>query len=445
MKKLSIMAMTGLLVTSTTGNTVLATTYDGSDRATSEAAVQILPGTGVIDPEVPNPIDPEEPSIPIDPINPNPGSLRINHVSDLNFGDFTLTGRKEMLHAKKVTTTTGQDLPAFINIADLRGTGDGWTLKVSQSGELVRGGVLTFDPEYNGADQGIESVGGELAADGDEIDVLIAEKNAGMGSHSALLGGIDGVSLTIPKDATVGQQKASLNWNIVADPTAEIPEEIVEIPDNNLRAALKEELGVTDDNQITKAKMETMTEFTAVGKGIEELTGMEYASNLKTLKLDNNKITNESIAPVIRLAKLETVDLGGNQIMNSQILSNWASSSYASSLTRINAHNQNLGRRLSAVNSTDVALLGLRRIDGNALQMKNLIGDSSGNYSSLDAVMVVGSNVELDFQFIEAPIFQVNDVPSGTRSLKYQALWESPKVGFSAYVEVNGLDLQIEP
>lgn len=436
--------MTGLLVTSTAGNTVLATTYDGADKATSEAAIQILPGTGVIDPEVPNPIDPEEPSIPVDPINPNPGSLRINHVSDLNFGDFTLTGRKEKIHAKKVTTKTGQDLPAFINIADLRGTGDGWTLKVSQSGELVRGGALAFDPEYNGADPGIESVGGELAADGDEIDVLIAEKNAGLGSHSALLGGIDGVSLTIPKDATVGQQKASLNWNIVADPTTEIPEEKVEIPDDHLRAALKEELGVTDDNQITKAKMETLTEFTAVGKGIEELTGMEYASNLKILKLDNNKITSESIAPVTRLEKLETVDLGGNQIMNSQVLFNWANKFLLKGpLQRINAHNQNLGRVLSAVDSKDVALLDLKRVGTNSLQMKNLIGNSSGGYSSLDAVTLDGSNFGVDFQFMEAPIFQVNDVPGGTERLKYQFERGITKLGFSAYVELYDLDVQI--
>lgn len=185
MKKLSIIVMTGLLVTTTSGNSVLAATFDGPDSAESEASIRILPGTGTTDPEITNPIDPGEPSVPVDPVNPNPGALRINHVSDLNFGDVTLTGQKETLHAEKVKTKTDQELPAFINVADLRGTGEGWSLKVSQNGELVRGGVLGFQPEYNGADKGIETVGGELASDGDEIDLLIAGENAGMGSHLA--------------------------------------------------------------------------------------------------------------------------------------------------------------------------------------------------------------------------------------------------------------------
>lgn len=445
MKKLSIIVMTGLLVTTTTGNSVLAATFDGPDSAESEASIRILPGTGTTDPEITNPIDPGEPSVPVDPVNPNPGALRINHVSDLNFGDVTLTGRKETLHAEKVKTKTGEELPAFINVADLRGTGEGWSLKVSQNGELVRGGVLGFQPEYNGADKGIETVGGELASDGDEIDLLIAGENAGMGSHSALLGGMDGVTLTIPKDATVGKQRASLNWNIVADPSTTIPDEVVEIPDSHLRTAIKEALGVTDDNQITKTKMETLTEFTAVGKGIVDLTGIEYASNLKTLKLDNNRITNEGIVPATKLAKLETVDLGGNGIMNSQILNNWTKDYAASSLKRINAHSQNLGRTLSAMDSKDVGLLNLKRIDGNRIQMQNLIGDFTGRFTSLYAVTLDGSDFGVDFEFVDGPIFQVSNLPATTNTLKYQAAWGISKLGYSAYVAVDDLDIQIEP
>lgn len=441
MKKLSIIAMTGLLVTTTTGNTVFATTFGGPDSAKSEASIQILPGKGTTDPEITNPIDPGEPSVPVDPINPNPGALRINHVSDLNFGDFTLTGRKETLHAKKVKTTTDQELPAFINVADLRGTGEGWSLKVSQSGELVRGGVLEFQPEYNGADQGIETVGGDLAGDGDEIDLLIAGENAGMGSHSALLGGMDGVTLTIPKDATVGKQQASLNWNIVADPSTTIPDEIVEIPDTNLRTAIKEALDVTDDNQITKAKMEALTDFTAVDKGIVDLTGIEYASNLTTLKLDNNRITNEGIVPATKLAKLVTVDISGNQIMNSKILSDWAPTISSKPLERINAHNQNLGRTLSILSPDDVALLAIKWIDEANLQLRNLIGNSTGSYSTISGVSLDGNSTT--YYFINHQVFNV-DVIGSVSKLKYQSSWERTKIGYGAYVEVGDLDVQIE-
>ncbi|KGL39443.1 WxL domain-containing protein [Listeria sp. SHR_NRA_18] len=440
MKKLSIIVMTGLLVTTTPGNSVLAATFDGPDSAESEASIRILPGTGTTDPEITNPIDPGEPSVPVDPINPNPGALRINHVSDLNFGDVTLTGRKETLHAEKVKTKTDQELPAFINIADLRGTGEGWSLKVSQNGELVRGGVLGFQPEYNGADKGIETVGGELASDGDEIDLLIAGENAGMGSHSALLGGMDGVTLTIPKDATVGKQQASLNWNIVADPSTTIPDEVVEIPDSHLRTAIKEALRVTDDNQITKTKMETLTEFTALDKGIVDLTGIEYASNLKTLKLDNNRITNEGIVPATKLAKLVTVDISGNQIMNSKILSDWAPTISSKPLERINAHNQNLGRTLSILSPDDVALLEIKWIDAATLQLRNLIGNSTGSYSSLSGVRLDGNSTT--YYFINHQLFNV-DVIGNVNKLKYESSWGRTKIGYGAYVEVDDLDVQI--
>ncbi|MBC1936565.1 WxL domain-containing protein [Listeria grandensis] len=446
MKKLSIMTMTGILAMATAGNTVLATSLEGADSATSEASINILPGTGVTDPEIVNPIDPEEPTIPVDPINPNPGALRINHVSDLNFGDVTLSGRKETLHAKKVKTKTDQELPAFINIADLRGTGDGWSLKVSQEGELVRGGELAFQPEYNGTDEGIQTVGGTLAKDGDEIDLMIAKENAGMGSHSALLGGLDGVTLTIPKDATAGQQQASLNWNIVADPSTTIPDEVVGIPDNNLRTAIKEALGVTNDNQITKANLEKLTEFTAEGKDIVDLKGIEYATNLTKLVLDNNKITNEGIVPAISLAKLVTVEISGNRIMDGKILSDWAPPLISSKpLERINAHNQNLGRTLAATNPEDIALLDLKWSGGKeTLQMRNLIRNSQGNYATLYSVTLDGSNSGIDFNFIDNQNFQVENIPLGTGSLEYRAAWGTQKLGFSAFVKVDNLDVQIE-
>lgn len=267
-----------------------------------------------------------------------------------------------------------------------------------------------------------------------------------MGSHSALLGGLDGVTLTIPKDATAGQQQASLNWNIVADPSTTIPDEVVGIPDNNLRTAIKEALGVTNDNQITKANLEKLTEFTAEGKDIVDLKGIEYATNLTKLVLDNNKITNEGIVPAISLAKLVTVEISGNRIMDGKILSDWAPPLISSKpLERINANNQNLGRVLAATNSEDIALLDLKWSGGKeTLQMRNLIRNSQGTYSTLHSVALDGSNSGVDFNFIDNQNFQVENIPLGTGSLEYRAAWGTQKLGFSAFVKVDNLDVQIE-
>lgn len=248
------------------------------------------------------------------------------------------------------------------------------------------------------------------------------------------------MTLTIPKDATVGKQQASLNWNIVADPSTTIPDEVVEIPDSHLRTAIKEALGVTDDNQITKTKMETLTEFTALDKGIVDLTGIEYASNLKTLKLDNNRITNEGIVPATKLAKLVTVDISGNQIMNSKILSDWAPTISSKPLERINAHNQNLGRTLSILSPDDVALLEIKWIDAATLQLRNLIGNSTGSYSSLSGVRLDGNSTT--YYFINHQLFNV-DVIGNVNKLKYESSWGRTKIGYGAYVEVDDLDVQI--
>lgn len=214
--------MTGLAVFGVTISVfaagVGAAEFDGADKATSEATVNVLPGTGVVDPPITNPIDPELPEIPLEPTNPNEGPLRINYVSDLNFDDHTLTGREETIFSKDDVVGENK-IPAFINVADLRGTGDGWTLKVAQTGELVQGGELQFKPVYNGADDKITAVGGKLHGDGDEIDIAIADENGGMGSNSILLGGTAGVALVIPTDAKAGDYNAALHWNIVADPS----------------------------------------------------------------------------------------------------------------------------------------------------------------------------------------------------------------------------------
>ncbi|WP_430534091.1 WxL domain-containing protein [Listeria rocourtiae] len=195
-----------------------AAEFDGADNATSEATVNVLPGTGIVDPPIVNPVDPELPEIPEVPTNPIEGPLRINYVSDLKFDNHTLTGREEKIFSK-ADAIGDTEIPAFINVADLRGTGEGWTLKVSQTGELVEGAELQFKPVYNGADEKIKTAGGSLHGDGDEIDIAKADEEGGMGSNSILLGGTEGVALVIPIDARAGEYKASLNWNIVADPS----------------------------------------------------------------------------------------------------------------------------------------------------------------------------------------------------------------------------------
>ena len=68
----------------------------------------------------------------------------------------------------------------------------------------------------------------------------------------------------------------------------------VNIPDANLRAVIADSLGKTSGEAITTAEMATLTSLVAHNKGIRDLTGLEHATNLEVLNLDDNSISDIS-------------------------------------------------------------------------------------------------------------------------------------------------------
>ncbi len=73
--------------------------------------------------------------------------------------------------------------------------------------------------------------------------------------------------------------------------TERIPGASVYIPDPNLRAIIEENLGKTPNTPITVAEMATMHQnrIFAENKGINDLTGLEFATNLEWLKIEGTK------------------------------------------------------------------------------------------------------------------------------------------------------------
>lgn len=117
--------------------------------------------------------------------------------------------------------------------------------------------------------------------------------------------------------------------------------QVVEIPDPNLREAIRETLKIPVGRQITQQHMKTLRRFDAPQMEIANLTGLEYATNLTWIFIWGNPIEDISplsnltnltylniagcqvsdIAPLSNLTKLETLNLGWNRIEDISVLS----------------------------------------------------------------------------------------------------------------------------
>ncbi len=93
----------------------------------------------------------------------------------------------------------------------------------------------------------------------------------------------------------------------------------INIPDANLRAKIETALSKTAGDPITATEMATLTSLTAQDARITNLTGLETATNLTTLKLGNNTISD--ISALSGLTNLTELQLWDNQLANLSDLS----------------------------------------------------------------------------------------------------------------------------
>ena len=99
----------------------------------------------------------------------------------------------------------------------------------------------------------------------------------------------------------------------VITPPKPIPGAIVHIPDPNLRAAIAEKLGKDSNSPITMEEMEKLGPYLNMeSRSIRDLTGLQFATNLIELDLDDNQISD--LSPIAGLINLRDLDFPGNPI-----------------------------------------------------------------------------------------------------------------------------------
>ena len=101
-----------------------------------------------------------------------------------------------------------------------------------------------------------------------------------------------------------------------------VAETVIDIPDANLRAKIETTLGKAEGNPITPSDMAKLTHLTARNADIRDLTGLEYATNLKSLSLGGEQVGNRfvnsssvsDLSPLVGLIHLEELDLWSNSV-----------------------------------------------------------------------------------------------------------------------------------
>ncbi len=128
----------------------------------------------------------------------------------------------------------------------------------------------------------------------------------------------------------IGSVLLLLGWGCNGDPTGPGPtvepfcsdqpdSAIVAFEDANLEAAIRAELSIGPQDDLTCGLVSGLTTLEAFSAGIESLVGIQDLTNLTFLNLNNNSITH--IGPLRWLTNLKTLSLINNSITDISALS----------------------------------------------------------------------------------------------------------------------------
>ena len=110
-------------------------------------------------------------------------------------------------------------------------------------------------------------------------------------------------------------------------PVTDVPAETW-MPDANLRAAVREALGLAEGDTITQQKMQGLTRLIVASTEIEDLTGLEHATNLRQFGISHNQVTD--ITPLTNLTALTHLWIQNTQVSDITPLANLTALTYVS-------------------------------------------------------------------------------------------------------------------
>ena len=211
----------------------------------------------------------------------------------------------------------------------------------------------------------------------------------------------------------------------------------VDIPDPNLRAAIATALGKQPSDPIRRGDMANLTQLEAPEAGISNLTGLEGATNLRSLTLWYNSISD--ISAVARLTRLRWLALWYNSISDISALAG------LTNLTWLGLHGNSISD-ISAVSGltklTELGLGGNSISDISALAgLTNLTSLGLGGNSISDISTVSGltklTSLDLEDNNISDISPLVANTGLGSGDLVY--VWENPLSYLSIHTHIPTL------
>jgi len=197
------------------------------------------------------PVDPEKPDLGVDPdekekVTENTGALRLDVVPVFDFGTKSITtGEKKYTAELPKDKTANEEIPYYVQVTDLRGTGAGWHLSAKMTSQFsdgthsLNGATINLSNVATAAQDGTTAPSttfdGKLeydSASGGSTTLTLASAatNEGMGvsavrfgdtaRYSSSLTADKSVELTIPAATQVYAETyvATIQWTLGAVP-----------------------------------------------------------------------------------------------------------------------------------------------------------------------------------------------------------------------------------
>ena len=227
-------------------------------------------------------------------------------------------------------------------------------------------------------------------------------------------------------------------------------EQIVDIPDANLRAIIADSLGKASSATITQADMLPLTTLLAPNANISDLTGLEYATNLQTLDLgsvwwrpSNEYVNSNAISDfsaLLSLTSLTSLDLSNNNISDISVLSG------LTSLTSLDLSNNNISDFSPLSSLTSLTRLGL---SGNDISNLSAFVSAISGLTSLTSLVLYNTSIS-DISALSdlTSLIGLNlggnniseiSVLSGLTSLTWLGLWDNSISDISALSSLTNL------